>query len=259
MRKIFALILIILSTSIILCGCGKKKDKDLYEEVVDRGKLIVGVRADTEPFGYKDSSGNFVGFEPDLARKIAKVILGDENRVEFVPVTASSRISMLNGKKVDMLIATMTITQQRMLVVDFTSPYYIAGQAMLVPSGSKISSPAELNGKSVITVYGTVADKYIRIIAPNASIRGYKTYDEAYKALKAGKSTAILSDNTILMGYAIKDKSLKLVPLRFSREPYGVVFRKELESEKLRDKVEMIVTGMQSDGSLNQLRTRWLK
>lgn len=228
-------------------------------EITQRGKLIVGVKYDTKPFGYIDKNQHLLGLDVDLAKLIAKSILGDENKVEFKQVTPSNRILALNSGQVDMIIATMTVTPQRNEVVDFSVPYYIAGQAILVPTDSKISTMSDLNGKRVIIVFGSTAEKNLRLIAPEAKISGYKTYTDAYSALKQGRADAITSDDTILMGFAMQDKTLKLLPKRYSKEPYAVAFRKGAVTTELKEKVDFIIKDMIKTGDMNQLKAKWIK
>ncbi len=84
------------------------------DQIKQRGKLIVGVKYDTKLFGLKDpATGDVEGFDVDMAHALAKSILGDESKVELKEVTSKTRIPMLNNGDVDMVIATMTITDER--------------------------------------------------------------------------------------------------------------------------------------------------
>ena len=180
-KKFFALLVMIM---IFCCGCsgefGKVKNEivaNTLEIVTNRGKIIVGVKTDTFPFGYIDANGNYAGYDIDLAKLLAKGILGDENKVEFVPVTASDRMMKLYAGDIDMIIATMSITPSRLKLLDFSDPYYIAGQALLVNTGSSIKGIRDLEGKKAITVFGSTSERSLRMAVPNAGIIGYKTYD----------------------------------------------------------------------------------
>lgn len=244
----------------LLTGCVNKQDNlSALEKIQQRDKIIVGVKYDTKPFGYLDEKQELQGYDIDLAKKIAKYLLGDESKVEFKQVTPSSRILALNSGQIDMAIATMTITPQRKEVVDFSIPYYFAGQSILVPQDSTIKSISDLNGKKVIIVFGSTAEKNVRLNAPDALIRGYKTYTEAYSALKKHRADAITSDDTILIGFAMQDKGLKLLPKRYSKEPYGIAFKKGTASESLKEKVDFVLKDLKEKGELNQLKAKWIK
>ncbi len=253
-KKVFCALLLF---CLFLTGCSARKPQDDYQAIKERGKLIVGVRSDTRPFGYRNIEGKLQGYDIDLARIIAKHIFTNMNAVEFVPVTASNRISMLNSGKVDMLIATMSITDQRRLVVDFSTPYYMAGQAILVRNNTDIASIRQLSGRRVIIVYGSTGEMSVRMNAPEAIIRGYKNYAHAYQALKNGEADAMIADDTILYNLALDDPSVKILDKRFSKEPYAVAFRKGKESEKLRESVNFTIELLQHSGKLRDLQTKW--
>ncbi len=253
-KKVFCALLLF---CLFLTGCSARKPQDDYQAIKERGKLIVGVRSDTRPFGYRNIEGKLQGYDIDLARIIAKHIFTNMNAVEFVPVTASNRISMLNSSKVDMLIATMSITDQRRLVVDFSTPYYMAGQAILVRNNTDIASIRQLSGRRVIIVYGSTGEMSVRMNAPEAIIRGYKNYAHAYQALKNGEADAMIADDTILYNLALDDPSVKILDKRFSKEPYAVAFRKGKESEKLRESVNFTIELLQHSGKLRDLQTKW--
>lgn len=221
-------------------------------------KLTVGVKNDSKPFGFIDNKGNPAGFDVDVAKEIARQILGDENAVEFVYVTPSSRISDLNSKKVDIVIAAMSVTPNRAEVVSFSQPYYQSGQAIMVKEGSKISSLADLNGSNVGIVLGTTGEKTIRNLAPAASLRAAKTYPEIFNLLKIGEIEAILADDTMLYGLASDNKGYKILPKRYTREYYAIAMRSSKESEELREAVDIAVNYMQQRGILNKIKNKWL-
>ena len=255
MKKI---VLALLFLCLICCSCGKKSViNDDLTTITQRDRLIVGIRNDAPPFGFKDKNGFTVGYDADLARLIAKGILGDEKKVEFVPVTASNRIMKLNSGEVDCLIATMSITTQRQQFLNFSTPYYMAGPAILVRSSSKATSLRDFTGKKLIIVFGSTSEKNLRSNVPEVTVIGYKTYNDAYNALKNGKADGIVADDTVLLGFSTNDKSVKLLPKRYSKEPYAVVFRKDDASINFTNKVNYIVENLQSTGRLNRLQEKW--
>lgn len=255
MKKTFVLFLFL---CLILAGCGKKNERnDDLSKIIKRDKLIVGVRNDAAPFGFIDDKGNFKGYDIDLSRLITKAILNDESKVEFVPVNAQNRIMKLSSGEVDILIATMSVTNQRLKILDFSIPYYTAGQAVMVNKNSDASGLGDFEGKKLIIVFGSTSERNLRRNVPEAVVIGYKNYNDAYQALKSGKADGIIADDTILLGFAVKDKSVKILPKRYSKEPYAVVFRKEDESRRLREKINYVLQNLQSTGRLNRLKEKW--
>lgn len=253
LKKIFAVLLI---TLFVCCGCGKKQqtiENDL-NKIVEKDKLVVGVRTDAYPFGYLDKKGHYKGYDPAIARTIARGILGSDKKIKFVTVTAADRMMKLYSGDVDMIVATMSVTPKRRQLLDFSDPYYIAGQALLVKKGSKIRTLQDLNKKKAIIVFGSTSENSLRTAMPTLGIIGYKTYEQAYQALKKGKAPAIVSDDTILLGMALKDPTVELLPKRYTKEPYAVAFRKGPESKDLIRAVNYIIETENKNGNLKKLR-----
>lgn len=255
-KRIVVLFLFII---LFCCGCAKKEvsSNGLLIQILDKGYITVGVKTDSYPFGFLDKNGKYAGYDVDLAKLIAKELLGDESKVKFIPVTASDRITTLYSNQVDMLIATMSITPTREQILDFSTSYYVAGQAVLVKKYSRIKSLRDLNGKKVIIVFGSTAEKSLRAAVPNVRILGYKTYNDAYKAFKAGKADAIVSDNSILLGFVLKDNSLQLLPKKYTKEPYAVAFKKDANSADLINSINGIITQAGRSGLLRKMQNSY--
>ncbi len=253
-KKLFAIMIL---TIVLFCGCGKKQDDTVVSklsEIMSKDKIVVGIKTDAYPFGYIDKKGHYAGYDVTLGRVIAKGLLGDEKKVKFVPVTASDRMMKLYSDEVDMLIATMSVNPKRQEILDFSNSYYTAGQSLLVRRGSRVKSIRDLNGKKVIIVFGSTAENSIRAAVPNVGIVGYKTYPEAYKALKVGKADAIIADDTILLGFSLNDDSVVLLPKKYSKEPYAVAFKKGDESKSLIKAVNSIIDIETKNGNLKRIR-----
>ncbi len=254
LKKLICTLLLLM---LFVCGCGNSKPKNDLDNITKRGKIIVGVREDTKPFGYRDINGTLQGYDVDMAKAIARDIFGDEEAVEFVPVTASNRISKLNSHKVDIVIATMSITNQRQLVVDFSVPYHVAGQAMLVREGSDITTLRQLNNRKVIIIYGSTGEMSIRRNVPDAIITGYRNYRDGFNALKNGEADAMIADDTILFNLALDDKTVKILPKRYSREPYAIAFRRGGGADTLRERVNFLISNLLATGRLEKMQKKW--
>ena len=101
------------------------------------------------------------------------------------------------------------------------------------------------------------AEKNIRMLVPSIDILGYKTYNEAYTALKAGRISAITSDDTILRHYALSDSSVKILPKRYSKEPYGIAFKKGDSTIKLKQNLDFAIKDLQQKNVIPRLRKKW--
>lgn len=258
LKKIFSILILVM---IVCCGCGKKQQEEQIandlDTIIKRDQIIVGIKTDTYPFGYIDGNGHYVGYDASLARAIARGILGSDKKVKFVPVTTSDRMMKLYSNEVDMLIATMSITSKRQDILDFSNPYYMAGQAILVKKGSKIKTLKDLSGKTAIIIFGSTSEQSLRTAVPSIKVIGYKTYSQALNALKSGKADAIVSDDTILLGMQLKDDSVVLLPKRYTKEPYAVAFRKGPESKDVIRAVNNVIDIETHNGNLKKLKKRF--
>ncbi|MBQ4115299.1 transporter substrate-binding domain-containing protein [bacterium] len=260
MGVIFTLIFVLLVCFHFLLAPRKKEfaELDLYDEILNRGRLRVGICLDSKPFGFRNEKGEIIGYDADLAKYIGQYIIKSPNRVDFIPVTTSNRLIKASTGEVDIVISTLTITPQREEVVSFSRPYDMAGQALLVNSNSSISSMSDLAGQSVGVIFGTTAEKNMKNLVPNAYLRGFKNYNDAYLALKSGQINAITSDDTILSRYTQDDKSVKLLPKRYSKEPYGIAFKKGPSTVKLKENLDFAIDDLERKNVIARLHTKWL-
>lgn len=260
MKRYLLLAFILISVSIIFSACGKKQNPmDLYDAIKERGKVVVGLESDIKPFSYIDENGKPAGFEVDIAKCIAETLLGDKDAVEFIQVEPSNRISLLNSGMADMVIATITINPKRMAMVDFSEPYYYAGQTVMVKKSSDIKSLSDLKNKKIGTIFGTTAINGIRAVAPTSLISGYKTYEDALKAIKNNQIDAIALDDTILLSFVLQDSTFRMLTQKYTQEPYGIAFRKGIESTRVLNAVNVMLDNMANDGDLNSLKQKWIK
>jgi ABC-type amino acid transport substrate-binding protein len=221
------------------------------EDIKARGKLIACVLGDYKPFGYYDAGGKHVGLDLDIARMFAKALLGDENKVELVPVTSAERIPSLQEKKVDMIIATMTITDERRKLVDFSEPYFLSGSLVLTSKSSSIRNLADLRGKTIGLLHGTVQVDDMEELAPTAERVGFDTSDEAVAALKSGQTDAYTDDDMFVITLVHDDAGLKAVGDPFKPRPLGIAVRKG-ETELL-NWVNEQMSALRNDGTFDLL------
>ncbi len=231
---------------------------DMYEDIIKNNVIKIGVNTEIKPFAYKDDKGNLCGYDIELAHYIADYLLNNRNAVIFVPVTPDNRLLKLSTGEVDIIIAAMTITPARKQLINFSIPYDNAGQALLVKSSSKIVSMSDLAGQNVGVIWGTTAERNMQTMAPSANIIGFKTYREAYVALKDGYVNAVTSDDTILNGYALDDEQVKLLTKRFTKEPYGIGFRKGKGAQKLEHALNYAINDMKQKNIIINLHKKWI-
>lgn len=185
----------------------------------EAGEIIIGVKYDVPPFGLNNpETGEVEGFDVDLGRYIADR-LGVE--ATFREATSDNRIPLLVDGTIDLILSTMTITEERDLEVDFSEPYYVANGDVLVPPDSDIQTLEDLNGKRVCTALGSTYADTIRKEAPDADLRLVDLYSECLDQLQTGAVDAVSTDNVILTGMVIQDDTLEILGLEYTTEPYG--------------------------------------
>ena len=196
------------------------------ETVKKRGKLVAGVKTDFPPFGYVDAGGKNLGFDVDVAHLFAKALFNDDQQVELVSVTSGNRIPFLQSGKIDIIIATVTITDERRQVVEFSDPYFLSGSLLLVPRASTVKGLDDLAGKTVAVVQGAIQDKDVEQLQPKANRIKFGKVSEAVLALKGGRADAYAHDDVLVLTLVKDNADLKAVGKPFMPRPYGIAVRK---------------------------------
>ncbi|EPR10268.1 cysteine ABC transporter substrate-binding protein [Ruminiclostridium papyrosolvens] len=190
----------------VLAGCSASTNtsnaKSSIDEIKERGTIKIGVFSDKNPFGYVDANGKNQGFDVYIAKRFAKDLLGDESKVEFVLVDAASRVAYLESNKVDIIMANFTVTDERKQKVDFANPYMKVSLGIVSPDSALINSIDQLKGKKAIVAKGTTAETYLTKNYPDIEQLKFEQYTEIFEALKDGRGTAIVNDNTEVIAWA---------------------------------------------------------
>ena len=171
---------------------GEKKSNDRFMKVIERGKIVVGVKADYKPWGFRDPSGNLVGMEVDMAQDVADA-LGVE--LELVPVQSSNRMQFLQQGKIDLMIATMSDRSDRRKVVGIPEPNYYTSGTNLLSRAGVIKTWEDLRGKPVCGKQGAF---YNKVVAKRygAKIIAFVNNAEAKQALRDGKCVGWVYDDS---------------------------------------------------------------
>ncbi|TEY02402.1 cysteine ABC transporter substrate-binding protein [Campylobacter sp. US33a] len=180
------------------------------EKIKQNGVIRIGVFGDKPPFGYIDAKGVNQGYDVYFAKRIAKELFGDENKVEFVLVEAANRVEFLKSDKVDVILANFTKTPQRAEQVDFAAPYMKVALGVVVPSDSNLSSVEELKDKTLILNKGTTADIYFYENYPDIKTLKFDQNTETFAALIDGRGEALSHDNTLLFAWVKENPNFKV-------------------------------------------------
>lgn len=200
---------------------------EIYNRVIERGRLVCGSRTDLLGFGYLDADGRNVGFDIDFCRAVAAAVLGDPEAVEFVPLTAAERGPALQTGEVDILSRNATWTSTRDAQWgNFTSVWFYDGQGYMVRADSGITDVSQMDGATVCVTTGTTTELNL---ADNFRQNGLSfeavTFEDTasvYNAYEEGRCDVTTSDKSQLLsvraGFAEPDDHVVL-DVTISKEP----------------------------------------
>ncbi|MGI9482671.1 MAG: transporter substrate-binding domain-containing protein [Hyphomicrobiales bacterium] len=174
----------------------EKCTNETWKKVMERGKVIVGVKADYKPWGFRNESGAIVGMEVDMAQDVADA-LGVE--LETVAVQSSNRMQFLEQGKIDMMIATMSDRPDRRKIVGIVQPnYYTSGTNVLAPKAVGIKQWTDLKDKPVCGKQGAFYNKIVTE-RYGAKVIAFTGNAEAKQALRDKKCIAWVYDDSSIM------------------------------------------------------------
>jgi polar amino acid transport system substrate-binding protein len=179
------------------------------DDVLARGKLVVGTGSTNAPWHFKDASDTLQGFDVDMAKIVAKALFGDAEKVEFVNQSSDARIPNITTGKVDMTCQFMTVTGERAQQVNFTIPYYREGVGLMLKEGGQYADYDALKaaGSSVtIAVLQNVyAEELVHKALPEATVDQYEAQDLLYQALQSGRADAAATDQSSIAWYVTQN------------------------------------------------------
>ena len=238
---------------------GEMPDGTYMREIQDRGRLIVGVSADTLLFGSRDPiSGRIQGFDIDVLRAVAEAIFGDPDAIEYRVINYAQRLPSLTDNSVDLVAHTMTINCARWEQIAFSSEYYHAGQNLLVGFDSDVTEIEDLVGTDQKVCVSTGSTNLEELQNNYPTIERVEVADltDCLVLFQQSAVEAITGDNTVMAGFAAQDPFAKTVGRLFTDEPYGVGVN--LDHPEMVEFVNLVLEQMRTDGRLEQLAVNWL-
>lgn len=236
MERFKRLLPLVLGLMLVVTACSKSEDEatSLLDDVIERGTLRCGVNDSVPGFGIVDAAGNYSGFDIEFCRVVAAAILGDANKVEFVPLAAAERFTALQAREIDVLIrnTTWTATRDGQEGSTFLFTTFYDGQGLMVPDASPVTSLADLADANICVLSGTTTELNLTsvfnargipfnpvVFADNTALR---------PAYESGQCDAWTSDVSQLTGNkaAIEAEggaAQRILPDVISKEPLGPV------------------------------------
>ena len=203
------------SVLIVLAGCtsdGGSGDsaaggggESTLDSVVEKGTIRVAVLPDFPPFSVQNASGEFEGYEVDIAKELAKAM---GVKLELVSTDGASRLPLLKADRADVNISSWTATDERAKAVGYTIPYIADGASVLFRSGTDIKDYDDLAGKTVSVTRGSTNDTIMTEDFPDTKITRFESIADAIAALKAGKVDAAVEGRATVKQEAEKEGDL---------------------------------------------------
>ena len=256
MKKNILLGIIMGSMSFSLLACSKKEIKS----VMDKDEIIVGLDDAFAPMGFKNESGEIVGFDVDLAKEVGQRL---DKEVIFQPIDWSMKESELNSGNIDFIWNGYTITEERKEKVDFSEAYLNNKQVIVTLATADINAKSDLAGKKVgEQIESSAIEAMEKDMELYESFNGgeaitFEDNNQALMDLEAGRIDAVVADE-ILVKYYIKLKGedkFKVLTGDFGSEEYGVGIRKgDIETVEA---VNNAFEEMKKDGKMAEISQKW--
>ena len=230
MKKV---ILIVMLGVLVLSFAG------IIDQIKERGYIIYGTEATFPPFEYYNNSNQVVGFDVDIAKEIAQAL---GVKLKIVDMSFDGLIPALTSQKIDFVVAAMTITPEREKTVNFSVPYYTAGQAIVV-KGDKFNFQTvnDLIKHTVAVQQGTTGDLMVSKIK-GITVKRFQRFTDAFLELMNGRVDAVVLDYAPAKAYVSMYHQLKIAAGPLSKENYGIAVRKS--DKELLDFINDTITKM---------------
>ncbi|WP_404787126.1 transporter substrate-binding domain-containing protein [Altericista sp. CCNU0014] len=243
------------------CGCAMLAAPSIaiaapLDAILQRGRLVVAVKDNLYPLGYRDRDGTLQGFEIAIAKRLAQDWLGSEQAVVLQPVSNAERLTAVASGTVDLAIANITLTQNRTRAVNFSDPYYRNGTGILTQS-PRWNSLQALYRQTVAVLEPSVTLPYLKSALPKARLTGVRSYAAGQQLLEADRVRAMVGDRIVLFGLARQNPRYQFFSTQLTVQPLAIAFPKGMQYEPLRDRLNNTLRQWQREGWLDAQRQTW--
>ena len=213
MQKIMRILAV---AAFLLTSLAQAQEKSKLDQVMQRGKVIVGVTSEAPPFGFVDEKGELVGFDIDIARLLAKYLFAkDESpkRIEFLKQGLAARLPKVASGAVDFGIQVTTILPDRVLRVGFTRPYIDSGIVLIVKKDSSFKTLKHLDDAKYTTAVLTNPQQAERAkqFFPKAKVLVFDSVAAEFTALKTNRADAAQLDTPVAQWYVKQNPEFRIL------------------------------------------------
>lgn len=249
MKKLLILMTILV---FILAGCSSNETSN------DQKVLKVGMELKYPPFETIDENGDPDGVSVMMAQALGEYL---DREVEIIDTAYPSLIPALESGKIDIIISSMTINEERMKIVDFSDPYTTSQLMMLVYKDSKVQSPDDLDDPDVIIAAktGTIGALWAAANAPNAKVKNIDEEASAVLEVAQGKADVYIYDPlSIVKHHETYPETTRAIlePLP-NTQGWGIAMRKG--EDQLKEDINAFIKSAKTDGTFEEIREKYLK
>ena len=266
MKKLsIAMLSMVLAGSMLLTGCGGGNTQSADDTASDTteqsetaentegGVLRMGTNATFPPYEYVDENNEVAGIDADIAAAIADK-LGME--LEITDMAFDSLIPALQSDTIDIVLAGMTVDPERAESVNFTDSYATGVQVIIVPEGSDIASPDDLEGKNIGVQTGTTGDLYCTDQYGQEYVKQFDNGPLAVAALLNGQIDCVVIDNEPAKNYVAANQGLKILETAYANEEYAAAIAKD--NTELYDQVNTAIQELKADGTIDSIIEKYI-
>ncbi|MEY8000281.1 amino acid ABC transporter substrate-binding protein [Clostridium sp. Mt-5] len=257
-KRLGVLALVAFLVGTMLSGCGQTQQTDKsWDDIKSKGEFVVGLDDSFPPMGFRDSKGQIVGFDIDMAKAAAKKM---GVKVVFKPVEWDGIILSLKNKDIDVIWNGLTITNDRKKQISFSKVYLQNKQIIVVKNDSNIKNKKDLSGKTVGLQLGSSSETALKSDTATSKslkeVRKYSNNTEALLDLNQGRIDAVVVDEVVGRYYLQKKPGLyKILDDNFGKEDYGVGIRKT--DTTFENKLNEALDSMKKDGTADKISQKW--
>ena len=219
---------------------------------VEAGKLTMATNATFPPYEMTTDTGAFEGIDVDTAQAIAEK-LGLELQIDDMEFDAAL-LSVQQGKA-DIVMAGVTVTDERKAVMDFSDSYATGIQSIIIPEGSDIATPDDLAGKKIGTQRGTTGYIYCSDDFGDENVVAYDSGLTAVQALNNGQVDAVVIDNAPAQEYVAANPGLAILDTSYAEEDYAIGMAK---GSALEDAINAALEELKADGTLQSIVDKYI-
>ncbi len=242
--------------------------QSVLDKVKRTGKIIIGHREGSVPFGFYDKEGEWVGFSIDIAERLVEELEKELGmKIEYVkkPINSESRIPFVVNRTIDIVMGSSTHTIPRDEIVDFSITYFLTGTRLLVPKESPIRDYEDLADRRVGAARGSTNERALRraneeaVISPPAIIVEFDKHMEGFFALRQGKIDAYCTDGSHLAGLkqaAPNPQNWEIVGRLLTYDPYAFILPEN--DSNWRDFVNKVLIHLVNSGEFYQIYEEWM-